>query len=111
MSQAEIIEILQNKLVELRKQKSADIIDNLEHQIILLKQEIEDLKNPPKPEYIGTSKQKYYQEKIKEKTVYCGICDCTVKYNSYSNHIKSKLHKKCVEIGNITSPLLFASDD
>ena len=36
----------------------------------------------------------YFANVLKEKTRFCDVCNCDIKYSSYNNHIKSKRHNK-----------------
>ena len=45
-----------------------------------------------KIEYLKTYKKNYFQTKSKIKTRHCNYCDKEIKYNSFSNHEKSKKH-------------------
>ena len=39
----------------------------------------------------------YFTNVLKEKTRYCDVCECDIKYSSYNNHIKSKRHIKNIK--------------
>ena len=43
---------------------------------------------------------KYFNNNTKSNTKHCDICNLEIKHNSYSNHIKSQKHLKCVEFQN-----------
>lgn len=65
-------------------------INYLEEQIKKLEDENNMLKN--KCILIKIYKANYFQTKSKEKNKFCNCCNKNIKYNSYSNHLKSKKH-------------------
>jgi hypothetical protein len=59
-----------------------------------------------KVENMKEYKKNYFQNKTKQKMVYCVCCDSNIKMGSYSNHSKSKKHKDNIKKLNDVEELL-----